>query len=424
MFLAGHVAECGTSGDPREGEELASAVASSSNEELAEGISEIYGLVSATLATMFEFIAEFSARRAYEEDGCRSMGEWLTARLGVCQRTGRLYAKVATSLTELPHLAGVLARGEVSFEQVAPVVRIANKDTDEGLAHELPSLSVAQAEVLARRKEPVDPDDEASAHSRRYLTLRKSGQCTRVSGMLAGLDGETVRVALERIAESYGPDGESGTYEPYHARMADALVDMAGGRIAADSDPDRATVVIHIDKDVLTGEEDGPAETGSGGAVSAEAARRATCDCRFHTLIRDGRTSSIDLGRTTRSIPPFLTRYLRNRDQGCRFPGCGARRLIAGHHMQHWTREGPTDRSNLASLCRRHHRLVHEGGWHVEGDGETTVVFVSPVGKRISSRRPPLREEIRERFLGGRTAPPGEESAPRVADGDETGGGK
>jgi hypothetical protein len=229
--------------------------------------------------------------------------------------------------------------------------------------------------------------------------MRREGQCMRISGQLPALEGETVKVALERIAESYGRESESGSYDPFPARMADALVDLAANRIAEDADPDRATVVIHIDEDVLAGEEDGPAETGSGAPLSSAAAQRAACDCRYHTMVRDRRSGSIDLGRTTRSIPPPLARYLRRRDQGCRFPGCGQSRLVAGHHMQWWTRGGPTDRSNLCSLCRRHHRLVHEGGWQVEGDGEGTVVFVSPFGKRISSRRPPLREEIRERFL-------------------------
>ncbi|MEO7804818.1 MAG: HNH endonuclease signature motif containing protein [Actinomycetota bacterium] len=36
--------------------------------------------------------------------------------------------------------------------------------------------------------------------------------------------------------------------------------------------------------------------------------------------------------------------------------------------MQHWTRQGPTSLDNLIYLCTFHHRLVHEGGYGVEGE--------------------------------------------------------
>ena len=35
-----------------------------------------------------------------------------------------------------------------------------------------------------------------------------------------------------------------------------------------------------------------------------------------------------------------------------------------GHHIRHWAQGGPTTLSNLALLCRRHHRAVHEEGLH------------------------------------------------------------
>jgi hypothetical protein len=34
--------------------------------------------------------------------------------------------------------------------------------------------------------------------------------------------------------------------------------------------------------------------------------------------------------------------------------------------VHHWARGGETTLQNLVLLCRRHHRLVHEGGWHVD----------------------------------------------------------
>lgn len=36
------------------------------------------------------------------------------------------------------------------------------------------------------------------------------------------------------------------------------------------------------------------------------------------------------------------------------------------HHLEHWIDGGKTKLPNLASLCRRHHRLVHEGRWKLQ----------------------------------------------------------
>ena len=43
--------------------------------------------------------------------------------------------------------------------------------------------------------------------------------------------------------------------------------------------------------------------------------------------------------------------------------------------MQHWVDGGPTRLDNLVLLCRRHHRLVHEGGFAVSWEAQDTVVF-------------------------------------------------
>ena len=66
-------------------------------------------------------------------------------------------------------------------------------------------------------------------------------------------------------------------------------------------------------------------------------------------------------GRKTRTIPPAIRRALNSRDGGCRFPGCTHQRYVDAHHIEHWADGGETKLSNLVTLCRLHHRLVHEG---------------------------------------------------------------
>jgi Domain of unknown function (DUF222)/HNH endonuclease len=90
----------------------------------------------------------------------------------------------------------------------------------------------------------------------------------------------------------------------------------------------------------------------------------------------------------TRTIPPALRRALHHRDRGCRFPGCVVR-FGQGHHIRHWAEGGPTTLSNLALLCRRHHRAVHEEGYQLERLPNGELEFRRPNGWILGDVPPP-----------------------------------
>ena len=100
----------------------------------------------------------------------------------------------------------------------------------------------------------------------------------------------------------------------------------------------------------------------------------------------DGRVTEV--GARTRTIPPALRRALHHRDRGCRFPGCGVS-FGQGHHIRHWAQGGPTTLSNLAMLCRRHHRAVHEEGYQVERQSNGDLQFRRPDGRLLPVLPPP-----------------------------------
>ncbi len=66
----------------------------------------------------------------------------------------------------------------------------------------------------------------------------------------------------------------------------------------------------------------------------------------------------------------------------CVFPGCGrtARRCDLDH-ITPWHKGGKTQSSNLAPLCRLHHRLKTFGYWSYERPTLTTFVWTSPMGR-------------------------------------------
>ncbi|WP_109684699.1 HNH endonuclease signature motif containing protein [Branchiibius hedensis] len=75
-----------------------------------------------------------------------------------------------------------------------------------------------------------------------------------------------------------------------------------------------------------------------------------------------------------------LARFVKTRDQHCRFPGCT--RLATLSDIDHVIRypDGDTAADNLQCLCRHHHRAKHEGGWHVTMTPEGICTWTSPAG--------------------------------------------
>ena len=99
--------------------------------------------------------------------------------------------------------------------------------------------------------------------------------------------------------------------------------------------------------------------------------------------------------RRTRRISPRLRRALRLRDDGCRFPGC-TNRLTDAHHVVAWIDGGATRLPNLLSLCRRHHRFVHEHGYRVV----TASPGSPPRFVRRDGQPVPLADELIRTSLG------------------------
>ncbi|NOX69632.1 MAG: HNH endonuclease [Gammaproteobacteria bacterium] len=86
-------------------------------------------------------------------------------------------------------------------------------------------------------------------------------------------------------------------------------------------------------------------------------------------------------------VAPHSLRLLNHKIDGRRtgrtalhWPKSSHTQFIDGHHIQHWADGGETCLDNLVQLCRRHHRLVHEGGFGCERNSEGTLVFTDPRG--------------------------------------------
>ncbi|MFN2506726.1 MAG: DUF222 domain-containing protein, partial [Acidimicrobiales bacterium] len=271
--------------------------------------------------------------------------------------------------------------------------------TDAAIAAEAPGWTAAQCAAFARRARPVTAAEAADAQARRSVRWHWDLE-SRLLSLRARLPeeaGAAVVAALEHIADGTKPDPETGLFEPYEAQAADALGELASAHLGALAQPDRTTVVVVVDAEVLAGGE-GVAEIEGGPALAAEAVRRQACDARVEVAAAaDG--STVGVGRARRTVPAWLARQLRRRDGGCRYPSCERRRWGHAHHVRHWADGGPTDLDNLLWLCPTHHRLVHERGWSITGNPGGQVTFVRPDGRPLATGPPPLAAEVRRRFL-------------------------
>ena len=124
-------------------------------------------------------------------------------------------------------------------------------------------------------------------------------------------------------------------------------------------------------------------ELDDGRRLAPDTVRRIACDGSLLHITEDIAGNPLDIGRKTRAVPPAMRRALQARDGGCRFPGCGHRRFVDAHHIKHWADGGETSIDNLVLLCRRHHRLVHEGGFNLEKIADGRIRFTPPNGRII-----------------------------------------
>lgn len=170
-------------------------------------------------------------------------------------------------------------------------------------------------------------------------------------------------------------------------QQADALAVLAETALHHDLDPgtpgERYQVVVHVDAGVLADpDQRGQSVLEDGPSVSAETSRRLACDASRVVMRHDEDGKVVEIGARTRTIPPALRRALHHRDRSCRFPGCDVR-FGEGHHVRHWAQGGPTTLSNLALLCRRHHRAVHEEGYGITHAPDGALQFRRPDGRLL-----------------------------------------
>jgi len=336
------------------------------------------------------------------------MGQWLAPRFGISVSAGMRWTHAAHALEHLPLASVAFERGQISLDKVLQLTRFATADAEKELLRyaRRASLNALRRRADLATRPPLE--DHLANHHARYLEIRRFNDAGAfyIEGLLPADQGVVVAKALRRIADQLPempavaqeasavevPEwARAGGFDDLPAetiyvkdglpqRLADALVVLASNQIAKDPDPDRATVVVSTSLGALQSDDLGCDLQGSG-VVHPEIARRISCDCRLQFVLRRDNGTAVGIGRADRNIPPYLRREMLARDGGCTFPGCGTRRYVDGHHIWHWEDGGPTNLENLTTVCRFHHKLVHEFGWKVYLDRNQVSRWLRPDGR-------------------------------------------
>jgi hypothetical protein len=359
---------------------------------------QLHGVCNASKLEFLRLLDHLDRSRGWREDGATSLENWVAYRYAMAWRAAADHVATMRALRDLPALASAFGTGAISWEVLVVLCTFVTPEHDEEWADRASRISAAEVKTHARTARRLEREDAARTQRKRFLWMSwdVAGDFLRLNGLIPGPEGAIVKKAIDRIADQLGP-GPDGVFTSYQQRSADALVELAATRVANDRDPDRSTVVVHVDARELE-RTNGKGHIEGGPAIASEVVRRLACDARIEVIARLPDGTPIAIGRISRTVPFKIRRELRERDRGCVV--CGRAAGCHAHHVKHWAHGGPTDLDNLVLLCRRCHRLVHDQGFRLARDRFGNVKLIRPDWRPVPSRPAPLRPEVRERMLG------------------------
>ncbi len=325
--------------------------------------------------------------QAYAADGSLTAKAWLRWNCNLTYGQASDRVEVARQMQTLPQTTHALESGDISYQHAALIARTAQRlgrlwpDAEEILvtaAKEVDPVRLRCATMQIRHcLEPEGVlEDSNAGNDRRFLHLNQTfGGIFVLNGQFGADDGATLKAALMSVLR---PPAENDDRSPGQ-RRADALIDLARRQLDSGTLPEtggqKPHISVNVEMTTLAKEPGAPAAEmeWSQTPIPAEIARRIACDCALTPVVDHVPYA------TSRVVPGAMRRALAARDKHCRFPGCDMPPAWTdAHHVQHWADGGPTKLFDLVLMCRRHHRLVHEGRWQLIRAGDGLLQAVPP----------------------------------------------
>jgi hypothetical protein len=311
------------------------------------------------------------------------------------------------------HTTPALTREAAGFvdAQVAAVAgRVGSAQLDRLVAETIRRYDLATADPTS------DPEDGYLHVDPRHVTVDTDD--VHYAGTLRIEAEVDIADALDldrAVAHHAATQAALGSLLPLDARRAKALGDLARtqtaldlltgepgqDRVSPDTDeqmlPAARQVVIHahfdasFSGDTTVFSPTGRMENGQR-LVLLEQIQSWCADSRTEVTIKPVIDLNTELTAQVYKVPADLREQVQLRDRTCVFPGCArpARRCDVDHiveydhdaHAEGRPQPGPTTTSNLACLCRFHHRLKTHSAWRYTMLTPGIFEWTSPHGHR------------------------------------------
>ncbi len=322
---------------------------------------------------------EFDKTNFWDRDGFNTAYDWIRINCHMNSHDVWNAFAVGAHERELPATVRTMDAGEIGFAHLANMARTANEvggSFDENdllpLARQYSPGKFFHKCIHYRHSIDADGynrDQERLAEERTLRLHTAQDGCLLINGLLDPIGGAAMRTALEPLAQPSGQQDDRTREQRY----ADALVELASGGKQADV---QVTATIETLKGLAGA---AAAEMEFSIPISSSAVQRIACDCSVTRVLLDQESAVVDMGRSKRLISNHLRTALKVRDGHCQWPACEREASRCdGHHVVHWIDGGETNLENLVLLCRRHHRMVHEGGWQLARNDDRKVVTIAP----------------------------------------------
>ncbi len=275
---------------------------------------------------------------------------------GESARTVREKVETARALESLPACAAVAHAGDLSGEQLAEVVKVAEPETDAEWAQRAQRMTPADLARKARRQRKPSTEESVARHRARHFWMRWNREHTmlQVHGELPDVSGAKFEATVDKLVEAMRP-AKGQPWEQRERRAADALVQMCDAIDVAEKveTPHLAPQPLFCVDVPL----EGPVEI-AGVPLADSMVERLRAGAKVEPVLVDEAGAPLAVGTITSSLSVKIRRAVLLRDGHCRCGNCDLRYGLQVHHLRPRSWGGSDDISNLAMVASVHHPLL------------------------------------------------------------------
>ena len=317
-----------------------------------------------------------AAAEMHRRVGGRAAAATVREQLHVSARQATADTELAASLAgEFPATLAALISGEITSGHARVISRVA---ADPDHANEPALLEMARGvpvDLFARMTRHYAPQTDSCAehnrqHQNRWASLVQDPDGSwRMSAYYDYDTGKRISSAFNQMVRNMR-NGERSAARTPQQRRADALSQLITGE-GPHSRPD-VTLLMIADYDTVSKELRG-LRYDDGLPVPADRIAKLAADAKILPAIFNTDGDPLWLGRAKRDASAGQRMVLAARDGGCVNCGTPVERCEP-HHIEWFSRGGPTDIDNLCLLCERCHHLIHDDNWQLhKHDGRHTL---------------------------------------------------